>query len=49
MYFIDPAGQLRIQIDPFAHANAFGVVSLDPAQIQRFARGISNEATSLIK
>lgn len=49
LYFIDPAGQLRVQIDPFAHENAFGVVSLSAAEMHRFARGISSVADSLIK
>jgi protein SCO1/2 len=49
MYFIDPAGQLRVQIDPFAHENAFGVVNLSATQIHRFAQGISDVAGSLIK
>jgi protein SCO1/2 len=49
LYFIDPTGQLRVQIDPFAQENAFGVVSLNAAEIQRFARGISDVADSLVK
>jgi protein SCO1/2 len=49
MYFIDRAGQLRVQIDPFATENSVGVVSLDLKDIQRFARGITQVADSLIK
>ncbi|MGC1420445.1 MAG: SCO family protein [Acidimicrobiales bacterium] len=49
MYFIDPAGRLRVQIDPFAHENAFGVVSLNASEMNRFARGIANVADSLVK
>jgi protein SCO1/2 len=49
LYFIDPTGQLRVQVDPFATENAFGVVSLNAAEIHRFARGISNVADSLVK
>jgi cytochrome oxidase Cu insertion factor (SCO1/SenC/PrrC family) len=49
VYFIDPAGQLRAQVDPFAQENSFGVVSLNAAETHRFALGISNEADSLLK
>jgi len=49
LYFIDPTGQLRVQVDPFATENAFGVVSLNATEIHRFARGISDVADSLVK
>jgi protein SCO1/2 len=49
VYFIDPAGQLRAQVDPFAHESSLGVVSLNAVEIHRFALGISNEADSLLK
>ncbi len=49
MYFIDPARQLRIQVDPFADENDAGVVSLSAQEIHRFALGISRVADSLVR
>ncbi len=49
MYFIDPAGRLRVQIDPFATENDVGVVSLNAKEVHRFALGISEVADSLMK
>jgi protein SCO1/2 len=49
MYFIDPAGKLRAQIDPFATENDAGVVSLNAKEVHRFALGISQLADSLMK
>jgi protein SCO1 len=49
MYFIDPRGRLRVQVDPFANENGSGVVGLSAADIRRFAQGISRVADSLVK
>ena len=49
MYFIGPKGQLAAQATPFANENTRGVFSLSPADVGRFAQGIANTASSLVK
>lgn len=49
MYFIDPTGRLRAQAVPFGNENSKGVFSLGAADISRFAKGIAQTASSLVK
>ncbi|MGD0055690.1 MAG: SCO family protein [Acidimicrobiales bacterium] len=49
VYFIDPRGRLRVQVDPFASENRSGAVGLSASDIHRFALGISRVAGSLVK
>jgi protein SCO1/2 len=49
MYFIDPSGRLRSQVTPFGNENNADVFSLNPTDLRRFARGISQIAGSLVR
>ncbi|MHB1208282.1 MAG: SCO family protein [Acidimicrobiales bacterium] len=49
MYFIGTKGQLTALATPFANENTKGVFSLSPSDIARFAQGIANTASSLVK
>ncbi len=49
MYFIGPKGQLSAQATPFANESNRGVFSLSPSDIARFAQGIANTASSVVK
>lgn len=49
MYFIDPSGRLRSRVTPFGDENNAGLFSLNPANLRRFAKGISQIAGSLVR
>lgn len=49
MYFIDPSGALRAQALPFGNESHAGVFSLGAAQMRQFARGVDQEASSLVR
>jgi protein SCO1/2 len=48
LYFIDPAGRLRLQATPFADENASGSFGLSHATEVDWAAGIAAEARSLL-
>lgn len=49
MYFIGTRGQLTALATPFANESTKGVFSLSASDIGRFAQGIANTASSLVK
>ncbi|MBW4078596.1 MAG: hypothetical protein HIU84_08855 [Acidobacteria bacterium] len=49
MYFIDTKGQLTALATPYANESTKGIFSLSAWNITRFAQGIANTASSLVK
>jgi cytochrome oxidase Cu insertion factor (SCO1/SenC/PrrC family) len=49
MEFVGPAGRFAEQATPFGNEDTFGVYSLDPATIHRFAEGVATTARGLIR
>jgi cytochrome oxidase Cu insertion factor (SCO1/SenC/PrrC family) len=48
MYFVDPAGKMKLRATPFANEDRFGSYTLAPDAIHRFAQGIADAAASLV-
>jgi len=48
MYFIDPSGRLKLRATPFANEDHFGIYTLSPDSIQKFAQGMAHAAESLV-
>jgi cytochrome oxidase Cu insertion factor (SCO1/SenC/PrrC family) len=49
MYFVTPAGSLRLSASPFANESTVGTYSLEPTVIHTFARGVADAAAGLLK
>jgi cytochrome oxidase Cu insertion factor (SCO1/SenC/PrrC family) len=49
MDFINPAGRMELSASPFANEDTLGIYSLQPAVIEKFAQGVANSASGLLR
>ena len=49
MDFINPAGKMELSASPFANEDTLGIYSLQPAVIEKFAQGVANSASGLLR